>query len=147
MGWTGTVGQSQADTVKRILAGDELCNEANILESHQSNTIGDRVIYQMIEHEGQTAVMVALVRGNMVKYMDETVGPVYHECPVEWLDRLTPTDELDAPQQMQKFAENWRRQVRAFHNEYEVTTAPNGAQVASKRPMGTSINQGQASLF
>jgi hypothetical protein len=51
-------------------------------------------------------IVCVLLDGNMVKEVDESMGPIYYDCPLDWLDRY--------PQAPGPFAGPWRERVREF---------------------------------
>lgn len=56
------------------------------------------------------------------KWMDESMGPCYYDCPVSILDALTPTDS--------EFANEWRRKCRKKQaNKKGLKSLPYGGKI------------------
>jgi hypothetical protein len=72
------------------------------------------VLYMLCERNGRTTVDVCLLekapRGWGYKLMNEADGPLYHDIPRAWLDKLAPVP-------IDSFAQEWRNRVRARMGE------------------------------
>lgn len=69
-----------------------------------------------------TYCLVALVRKDsyselMVKEMDETMGPYYHNCPKKIMNLLSPVRKLRVMGRSYSNAKDWRKTVLANHEK------------------------------
>lgn len=99
MGWHGVYGKTDFRDLY-------MENYGNITKAL---VIKGDVGYAAVEHEGHTLAAVILFeqtdRDTRYKFMDETVGPYYYDCPKEILDLLSPP--------MNDYAALWRAKVEA----------------------------------
>ncbi|MFV0678183.1 hypothetical protein [Variovorax sp. tm] len=101
---------SKAQAIHDELAG---VSASSTVLAHRS--IGNRLWFLAQTRSGEAAghkwiglTLIDSRRGEVaVKCMDESVGPYYYDCPLEFLDRA------DAP--VGPYAGPWREKVRAFH--------------------------------
>jgi hypothetical protein len=103
MGWTQIPGYTREQTVEEILQEEE---GFKLLKSFDN---GVDQVWSMWHYTKGTndkkVIEVAILDGdNMYKRMDESMGPCYYDCPVEWLP------EVKCPGQ---WATDWRLKVKA----------------------------------
>lgn len=110
MGWTTVYGASRRDIIDE-LTRDET-NEKRVYRTLRKCFRGN-VMYALMESgpHGETTKWIAVHllgrdgnRGWGYKSMDETVGPIYYECPVSYLDAADPATA--------EYAIEWRKTVR-----------------------------------
>jgi hypothetical protein len=125
MGWTGTYTREDAVTVVR----------REIESGGYNRVLANRgAKWWLVESAktGERFAVVALVkrRGNelLTKLMGEEEGP--HECgyPLEWLPKLSPTDN--------EYAVGWRERVREYHTSKQSQPKLNpGDRVVFEEPI------------
>lgn len=82
----------------------------------KASPLRDGVYFAAVASEEKVIGCVFLVRHDeqdrhhCIKYMDESYGPGYYECPKEVFDILTPLKEGES-----RYAEEWRQHVEAYH--------------------------------
>lgn len=103
MGWTG---YPNARTRSEALAAH--FDDVKMLAKAVDRTDGRVwIVAEAQMPEGPRPLIVCvLVDGTMVKDVDESMGPVYYDCPLSFLDM--------APQAPGPFAAEWRAKVREF---------------------------------
>ncbi len=86
-------------------------NVCDALETHiRHNAIYFLMQQTTTKNEITRFVVIAVIapgpnHGWCYNVMDETCGPYYHDCPIEWLDRLTKSAN-------NMVSEHWRQRVR-----------------------------------
>ena len=98
MGWTGYPGKTQEAAIEEHL------RDVDVLA--RKDTASGVWIMGMTTGtpDPKPMIVLMLVEGHFIKDIDESMGPVRCDCPLEWLDR--------APQALGPFASQWRERVR-----------------------------------
>lgn len=92
--------------------GDHLPNSYRVLETAYKMPVFYAAVETVNKETGERRVWAAVIKvhqtrgdyGFCYKDMDETMGPVYTDCPAKILDLLTPTDN--------EYANEWRARCR-----------------------------------
>jgi len=108
MGWTGyPVGKGRA--LEQHLSDVTVLRRSDRGPDYADGRVADRKAHTWVVaamHDGTPLIVCVLVDGNFVKDVDESMGPVYYDCPLSFLEM--------APQAPGPFAGDWRAKVRAF---------------------------------
>lgn len=122
MGWYVLDEHESKESALRTFMRDYLgwSNMEERVTSLKSSPIRDGVYFAAVQADKEVRACVFLVRHDKedrhhcVKFMDESYGPGYYECPKEVFDLLTPLREGESA-----YAEEWRRHVTAYHAQSE----------------------------
>ncbi len=108
MGWTVTK-QTRAACIRELLAASKPYAIASrqvpeglwtVIKGHDGKNL---ICFDLVEdHGGATAH----------KAMDETMGPMYHDCPLAFLELATDFAEYT-------YSAEWRKRVRKFWDDKE----------------------------
>lgn len=118
MGWYVMKEHRSDMTALQTFFDDYLDWEEGKVKRLEASPIRSGVYFAAVSSREKVIGCVFLVRhdkkdGNhCIKFMDESYGPSYYECPREVFDLLTPLEEGE-----NEYAEDWRRQVEAYHNQ------------------------------
>lgn len=105
--------RTRADVIKMLQADDKTGAFYKVLKSRSVGSC----LFSVVEYINESGDIVRTVRIDLIKKigadygyktMDESVGPYYYNCPLNFLDNLT------API---GYASEWREKVRAYHAE------------------------------
>lgn len=116
MGWYGSFSNDLSGEKRDIL--NDLQGNDWVVLAHKSTQYGRR-FWLAVESlkTGEKLVMLYLFErhGNewMYKPMDETVGPVYYDCPLSLLELTSDGPKDD----MGEYAIAWRAHVRDYHQK------------------------------
>ena len=93
-----------------------ISEEYDIVHSHIHGCNCERKVegYFAIDDGSEVMGLVILfdVKGSRIGYklMDESVGPCYHNCPIELIEKLAPTNH--------KYAKKWREKCIEHSKSY-----------------------------
>ena len=107
------------------------CDELFEGELIKSAMVGSTYYAAVRNKQGDVWAAVVLTKSNSREYdnfgykdMDETMGPVYYDCPVSILKALTPTDN--------KTANEWREKCWQKHKAKRSPTALSNLPIGAK---------------
>lgn len=116
MGWYVMDEHESAEMALQAFFKEYLGWEEGKVKRLEASPIRGGVYFAAVASGERVIGCVFLVRHDKedghhcIKYMDESYGPGYYECPREVFDLLTPLKEGES-----KYAEDWRSQVEAYH--------------------------------
>ena len=120
MGWTFTIGATKADIVQELITPwtDSQGQAHRVLASR----LVGHTLWSVWEHQGQRLILCCLLErspdGWGYKDMDETMGPCYYDCPLQFLDLASP------PPTPGYYSPEWREKVRAYHRSLQAHPTP-----------------------